>query len=103
MIAMLGIMGPAAYSYSNGVFMGELTRDFGLTKSLVLISPDVADGHLDLRRFGAVMGVRFVGAISAGIFQQSLVRRFAHEPAHLCAGIGFRGYLHHAGLARVSQ
>lgn len=33
MIAMLGIMGPAAYSYSSGVFMGELTRDFGWTKT----------------------------------------------------------------------
>ncbi len=33
LIAMLGITGPAAFSYSGGIFMGELTREFGWTKT----------------------------------------------------------------------
>ena len=32
-IAMFGIMGPAAFSYSGGIFMGEMTRTFGWTKA----------------------------------------------------------------------
>ena len=32
-IAMLGITGPAAYTYSSGIFMGEITREFGWTKT----------------------------------------------------------------------
>ncbi|MEY4161057.1 MAG: hypothetical protein RLZZ136_1678, partial [Pseudomonadota bacterium] len=32
-IAMLGITGPAAYSYSSGIFMGEITQEFGWTKT----------------------------------------------------------------------
>lgn len=33
LIAMLGISGPAAYAYTGGIFMGEMTREFGWTKT----------------------------------------------------------------------
>jgi len=33
LIAMLGITGPAAFSYSGGIFMGEMTRTFGWSKT----------------------------------------------------------------------
>jgi len=33
LIAMLGITGPAAYAYTGGIFMGEMTREFGWTKT----------------------------------------------------------------------
>ena len=32
-IAMLGLTGPAAYAYSSGIFMDEMTRDLGWTKT----------------------------------------------------------------------
>ena len=33
LIAMLGLTGPAAYAYSSGIFMEEMTRDLGWTKT----------------------------------------------------------------------
>lgn len=32
-ISMLGLTGPAAYAYSSGIFMEEMTRDLGWTKT----------------------------------------------------------------------
>jgi MFS family permease len=32
-IAMLGITGPAAFAYTNGIFMEQMTREFGWTKT----------------------------------------------------------------------
>ena len=32
-IAMLGISGPAAYAYTGGIFMNEMTQEFGWTKT----------------------------------------------------------------------
>lgn len=33
LIAMLGISGPAAYAYTGGIFMNEMTQEFGWTKT----------------------------------------------------------------------
>ena len=32
-VAMLGITGPAAFAFSSGIFMGEMTREFGWSKT----------------------------------------------------------------------
>ena len=88
-IAMLGIAGPAAFAYTNGIFMTEMTRDFGWTKTefsagmmvqmlVSLIVGPLAARALDLhgsRRVLLVgiipfaMGLALLGQVSGAVWQ----------------------------------
>lgn len=121
LIAMLGITGPAAFAYTNGIFMEAMTREFGWSKTQfssamllqmligLLVSPFAARvldrvGSRKLLLFGAIpfaLGLSMLGLANGAIWQWWLLSvLFAVSTAGVISAAWVGGVVQNFNAAR---